>query len=82
MTKSFLVIEKAEWEVKPNPVLKSELMIVRKDTKEIIASVNLANFLDYKFQAIWAFEAANYYPFLFPSVNFNLAVIVDITKSA
>jgi len=24
----------------------------------------------------------NYYPFLFPSVNFNLAVIVNITKSA
>jgi len=46
MTKSFEVIEKVEWEVKPNPVLKSELMIVRKDTKEIIASVNLANFLD------------------------------------
>jgi hypothetical protein len=30
-----------------------------------ILSSDLANFLDYEFQAIWAFEAANYYPFLF-----------------
>lgn len=30
-----------------------------------ILSSNLASFLDYEFQAIWAFEAANYYPFLF-----------------
>jgi len=44
MTQSFSALETAEWEVKPNPVLKSELMIVRKDTQEIIASIHLANF--------------------------------------
>jgi len=30
-----------------------------------VLSSNLASFLNYEFQAIWAFEAANYYPFLF-----------------
>ena len=44
MTQNFAALETAEWEVKPNPVLKNELMIVRKDTQEIIASVHLANF--------------------------------------
>jgi hypothetical protein len=44
MSKFLSVIETAEWVVKPNPLLKSELMIVRKHTDEIIASLNLANF--------------------------------------
>jgi hypothetical protein len=30
-----------------------------------ILSEGLENFLDYKFQAIWSYEIANYYPFLF-----------------
>ncbi|NBO36702.1 hypothetical protein EBU91_04110 [bacterium] len=30
-----------------------------------VLSSNLASFLNYEFQAIWAFEAANHYPFLF-----------------
>ena len=30
-----------------------------------VLSSNLANFLEYEFQAIWAFEAANFYPLLF-----------------
>jgi hypothetical protein len=30
-----------------------------------VLSSDLANFIEYEFQAIWAFEAANFYPFLF-----------------
>jgi hypothetical protein len=39
----FEMLESA-WEVVPNPVLKTELMIVQKSTQYIIATVNLANF--------------------------------------
>lgn len=51
--------------------------LYEKDTKSItsggdqthlnyhVLSSNLANFLEYEFQAIWAVEAANFYPFLF-----------------
>ena len=41
----FEMLESA-WEVVPNPVLKTELMIVQKSTQYIIATVNLANFED------------------------------------
>ena len=37
-------IFEVEWEAKHNPVLKNEIMIVRKDTQDIIASLNIANF--------------------------------------
>jgi hypothetical protein len=39
----FEMLESA-WEVVPNPVLKTELMIVQKSTQHIVATVNLANF--------------------------------------
>lgn len=39
----FEMLESA-WEVVPNPVLKTELMIVQKSTQYIVATVNLANF--------------------------------------
>jgi hypothetical protein len=38
------ILESAAWEVKPNPVLKTELMIVEQKSQYIIATVNLANF--------------------------------------
>jgi hypothetical protein len=46
-----------------------------------ILSSNLANFLDYKFQAIWAFEAANYYPFLFINEFNNRSLYMDCIQS-
>jgi len=39
----FEMLESA-WEVVPNPVLKTELLIVQQKTQYIIARVNLADF--------------------------------------
>lgn len=46
-----------------------------------ILSLNIANFLDYEFQAIWAFEAANYYPFLFVDGFNNKALYNECIQS-
>jgi hypothetical protein len=46
-----------------------------------IQSLDLANYLPYEFQGIWAFEAANYYGYLFMQKFNNLELYKDCVES-
>ena len=44
MSKEIFEMLESTWEVVPNPLLKTELMIVQQSTQNIIARINLADF--------------------------------------